>query len=95
VALTTGLSGISGEASDVADSRTGKLLAKLSPPENGSFAEVGGGADDRPFMLADSLLTTNWGRFDLYLLRLAPGAARPAPLTKLAVKAVTGSPVRS
>lgn len=94
VAVTTARSDVPAPATaDVVDARTGKLLAKVDPPEGGSFAEVGGGADDRTFVLADSLPTTRWEEFDLYLLRLVPGAAQPAQLTKLPIKTVTGGPI--
>jgi hypothetical protein len=91
--VLNGIPGIPGKAmADVVDSRAGKLLDKIAAPEDGSFAEVGGGADDRTFVLADSLPTTSWDRFDLYLLRLVPDAAHPAQLAKLPIKTVTGIP---
>ena len=93
VAIPAVLSGIPGKAmADVVDTRAGKVLAQVGAPEDGSFAEVGGGAEDRTFVLADSLPTTSWERFDLYLLRLVPGAAHPAQLTRLPIKTVTGGP---
>lgn len=86
------------KTADVVDSRTGKLLAQVKAPEDGVFTDVGGGADDRTFVLADSPAMGRFdslptGRFDLYLLHLVPGAAHPAQLTKLPIKTVTGQPV--
>lgn len=88
----------SSKTADVVDSRTGKLLAQVNAPEDWWFTDVGGGADDRTFVLADSPPAGRFdslpaGRFDLYLLHLVPGAAHPAQLTKLPIKTVTGQPV--
>jgi hypothetical protein len=99
VALTPNHAEIA-KTADVVDSRSGKLLAKVSVPAGGSFSYVGGG-DDRTFVLADTLdpdslfpvgKTPLWaGSFDLYQLRVVPGAAHPAQLTKLPIAAVTGA----
>ena len=69
----------------VGDDQTGRVVAVLNPAAGQNFYSVTGGADDdRTFVVqnfANSTQLTTW-----YLLRLTPGAARPAQLTKLPIK---------
>ena len=74
---------------------TGRLITTMNPPAGATFAGITGAADDRTFV-ADTqpgaLQSPNsppnrqsgqprtW-----YLLRLSPGSARPASLTRLAI----------
>ena len=80
----------------VGDSLTGGTLATFAPPARTTFASVTAAADDRTFVVfavtsstgsfASKARTTLTGRW--YQVRLAPGAARPARLTRLPVKPV-------
>ena len=71
----------------VGDLRTGKTLARLSPPAGTRFSGVTGSAGDRLFVV-DAVAATkgvicpphSW-----YLLRVSPGAAQRATLTRLAI----------
>lgn len=72
----------------VGNARTGKQLATLTPPKGSTFFGVTAAADDRTFVV-DTLpvgkvyhptAARTW-----YLLKLAPGTAAPARLTRLAV----------
>lgn len=68
----------------VGDDRTGRRVAVISPLSGQNFTGVTGAADDRTFVLSSYLPAqkeTVW-----YLLRLTPGAAHPAALTKLPMK---------
>jgi hypothetical protein len=78
----------------VGDSVTGERLAQFAPPAHTTFLKVMAAADDRTFVafaitssagtflpLKGSTLTGSW-----YEVRLAPGTASPASLTKLPVK---------
>lgn len=72
----------------VGDSRTGRLLATVSPPDGGSFGGVTAADDDRTFLLDDQVQATQPANQPLsgsfwYLLRLTPGAAHPVRLTRL------------
>ncbi|WP_300612803.1 hypothetical protein [Trebonia sp.] len=75
----------------VGDTRTGTVLATVQPPAHDTFDGVTAAADDRTFILdvrqftwPDRLPTPPaW-----YLLRLFPGSAHPARLTRLAIPAV-------
>jgi hypothetical protein len=81
----------------VGDSLTGGTLARFTPPAGTTFASVTAAADDRTFVVfavtsatgsfAQKARTTLTGRW--YQVRLSPGAARPARLTRLPVKPVT------
>ncbi len=87
VALTSVMS-TSPRRAVVGDSRTGRVLATISPPRGGSFSGVTAAADDRTFLLDDQLQTTQPAGQPLsesswYLLRITPGAAHPAQLTRL------------
>ena len=77
----------------VRETLTGHLVATVKPPPGATFAGVTGAADDRTFVVdtqpgaiqslhpADqSVLPRTW-----YLLRLSPGSARPATLTRLPI----------
>ena len=72
----------------VGDSSTGKVLATVRPPGQLTFAGVTGAADDRTFVLdatSDTVPAPAQGAHSWYLLRLSPGAARPATLTRLPI----------
>jgi hypothetical protein len=70
----------------VADDRTGRTLAAVSPPAGQGFYGVTAAADDRTFVVSS---TTTLGNANdettWYLLRITPGAARPARLTQLPI----------
>ena len=68
----------------VGDDQTGRTVAELTPSASQNFQGVTGAADDRTFVVTSyaDMETT------YYLLRLTPGAARPAQLTKLPIKPV-------
>jgi len=69
----------------VADDRTGRALATVSPPAGRVFGGVTAAADDRTFVLSSSLRNgkadTTW-----YLLRIIPGTDHPARLTQLPIQ---------
>jgi hypothetical protein len=78
----------------VGDSLTGKTLATFSPPAHTTFQSVSAASDDETFVvfavtssdasflgLKGAPLTGSW-----YELRLAPGTAHPARLSKLPVR---------
>jgi hypothetical protein len=82
----------------VGDSLTGKTLATLAPPARTAFESVSAAADDRTFLIF--AVTSSTGSFavntksatltgDFYEVRLAPGTAHPATLTRLPVKPQT------
>jgi hypothetical protein len=77
----------------VRETRTGHLVATVNPSPGATFAGVTGAADDRTFVvdtqpgaiqslhpLDQPVLPRTW-----YLLRLFPGSARPATLTRLPI----------
>lgn len=84
----------------VGDTRTGKQVAVVPAPAGGSFIGVTGAADDRTFVVdavhggmgfggkgnpnyvAASARPRTW-----YLLRISPGSAQPARLTRLPIPA--------
>jgi hypothetical protein len=70
----------------VGDDQTGRTFAFLNPALAGSFYGVTGAADDRTFVLANYEASTQESTW--YLLRIAPGTAHPAQLTKLPIKPV-------
>jgi hypothetical protein len=83
----------------VGDSRTGQTVATIAPPARTAFESVTAAADDRTFVIfgltsstgtftgsGKDVLTGNW-----YALRLTPGTAHPAQLTRLPVKPQTVS----
>lgn len=93
VALKPGVSNSSiRNALVVGDVITGSTLATIQPPPGRSFFGVTGAADDRTFVVdtlpvqsqADPNKPRTW-----YLLRLAPGTATPARLTRLALPSLS------
>ena len=94
VALVNGTAGPETKAV-VGDDQTGRTVAVLNPAAGQSFDGVTGAADDRTFVVMNYANSTQptqragsragfvatW-----YLLRIAPGTARPAQLTKLPIK---------
>ncbi|WP_300608821.1 hypothetical protein [Trebonia sp.] len=74
----------------VASTVTGARLATVSPPAGSTFAGVTAAADDRTFVL-DATTCSQYAGSSLlcprtwYLLRLYPGSASPARLTRLAI----------
>jgi hypothetical protein len=80
-----------GTAAVVGDDRTGRTLAHVSPPAGQSFfTGVTAAADDRTFVLSSGQSATRLTTF--YLLRITPGAANPAQLTKLFIKPLLAQP---
>jgi hypothetical protein len=74
----------------VGDIRTGKTFATVTPPHGQTFVGLSAAADDRTFVLATASFPLPDGTSSprpaaWYLLRIAPGAARPATLTALPV----------
>jgi hypothetical protein len=77
----------------VIDTHTGKQVAQVKDPGTTDtwFEGVSGAADDRTFAVsAGSISEQSW-----YLLRIAPGSAQPAKLTRLAIPAQPGDTVIS
>jgi hypothetical protein len=74
----------------VADDRTGQTLAVIPPSPGQTFSGVTAAADDRTFVLSSYQAAnreTTW-----YLLRITPGAAHPAKLTKLPIEPLPAQP---
>ena len=79
----------------VGDDLTGKVIDTISPPRGLHFDHVEGASDDRTFVIlagnqstpSTAPLADKW-----YLVRIAPGTARPYQLTKLPIKVQFGSP---
>ena len=82
----------------VGDSVTGKMLATFAPPAKTTFQDVSAAADNRTFSVV--ALTSSTGNFGFinghatltaswYKVRLSPGMARPATLTRLPMKPVS------
>ncbi len=65
----------------VADDHTGERIATVPPPAGQDFTGVTGAADDRTFVLASHVTAVT----TLYLLRVTPGSADPARLTRLPI----------
>jgi hypothetical protein len=72
----------------IGDTYTGKTVATLPAPPGITFFAVTAAADDRTFVL--DAQPANGSR-TWYLLRIAPGTASPARLTKLPIPATTPS----
>jgi len=71
----------------VGDTRTGGRLANIAAPKGTVFGVVTAAADDRTF-ITDTVPTSGRTRSATwYLLRLSPGAASPARLTRLPIPA--------
>ena len=82
----------------VADDRTGQLLADVKAPAGLVFDGVAGATDDRTFVLNAVSASTTFasdspppGRQTWFALRLAPGTAHPATLTRLPITALLDS----
>ena len=77
----------------VGDSVTGKTLATFDPPSGTSFASLSAAGDDRTFVVLD---VTNPGKPQAqqtdtwFEVRLSPGSAQPATLTRTPVAARNG-----
>jgi hypothetical protein len=73
----------------VGNAHTGTLLATLKPPKGGTFDGVTGAADDRTFVLNVRSVPNPMGSqhvsYTWYVLRIFPGTARPARLTRLPI----------
>ena len=74
----------------VGDDVTGTAIATVSPPSGMQFLSVEGASDDRTFVVIGAsnpdMVPDAW-----YLLRIAPGAARPYQLAKVPIKLAGGS----
>lgn len=84
VALNYMTSGNSPMQAVVGDDQAGRTIAVLSPADGQNYYGVTGAADDRTFVVmnyTDATQQTTW-----YRLRIAPGTAHPAQLTKLPMK---------
>lgn len=79
----------------VRETLTGRLITTMNPPAGATFAGITGAADDRTFVVdtqpgalhgPTSLPNRQSGQpRTWYLLRLSPGSARPASLTRLTI----------
>jgi hypothetical protein len=80
----------------VGDDRTGKAIATVKPPHGVRFDSVQGASNDRTFVVeGDSVKSGSPpdaanAKITWYLLRIAPGTARPYELTKLPVNSPYG-----
>jgi len=84
VALAGMTSGNSPMKAVVGDDQTGRTVAEVTPADGQNYYGVTAAADDRTFVVmnyTNATQETTW-----YLLRIAPGTARPAQLTKLPMK---------
>ena len=74
----------------VGDDVTGTAIATVNPPSGMQFLSVEGASDDRTFVVIGAsnpdMAPGAW-----YLLRIAPGAARPYQLAKVPIKLAGGS----
>jgi hypothetical protein len=78
----------------VADDLTGQTIATVTPPHGLQFQQVEGGSDDRTFVVVATPKASLGSAPDTwYLLRIAPGTARPYQLAELPVKLPGNSPV--
>jgi hypothetical protein len=94
VALVNGSRG-AGSNAVVGDDQTGRTVTVLNPAPGQSFDGVTGAADDRTFVVMNDTASTQVPQRNgsrpapvaaWYLLRIAPGTAHPAQLTKLPIK---------
>jgi hypothetical protein len=72
----------------VGDALTGKAIKTFTPPTGTSFQSVSGAADDRAFVVLDVAHpnnSPNLAAYRWYEVKLAPGTAHPATLTRLPV----------
>jgi hypothetical protein len=79
---------------EVGETATGKKLASVAAPHGMTFNVVTGAADDRTFVVGatnyspgEKTVNTNWPE-TWYLLRIAPGTAHVAQLTRLSMPAI-------
>lgn len=74
----------------VGDALTGKAIATFTPPAGTSFQSVSGAADDQTFVVLDVARPSNstdaGSAYRWYEVKLAPGTAHPATLTRLPVE---------
>lgn len=70
----------------IADTYTGQTVATVTPPAGMTFQSVSGASDDRTFVLFVTPYTAKWSTGQWYELRIAPGTAHPATLTRLPIK---------
>ena len=75
----------------VGDDQTGKAIATVTPPHGLEFETVRGASDDRTFVVQAASQKTQGGPATWYLLRIAPGTARPYQLTNLHLKLPSSS----
>jgi WD40 repeat protein len=87
-AAVAGIDGTSGVI--VGDDRTGRPVAAVVPPSGQLFVSVSAAADDRTFVVTSQQGQGAGRPYGFNLLRIAPGTAHPATLTKLPVKPVSG-----
>jgi hypothetical protein len=69
----------------IADTYTGKTVATVAPPAGLTFQSVSAASDDRTFVLFVTPAATQWSTGSWYQVRIAPGTAHPATLTRLPV----------
>jgi hypothetical protein len=74
----------------VSDDHTTLFVAVVPPPPGESFTGVTAAADDRTFVLSSYQSATRQTIW--YLLRITPGAADPARLTRLPIKPLAAQP---
>jgi hypothetical protein len=72
----------------VGDDLTGKAIDTVSPPPGLFLNTVQGTSEDGTFLVEASVNTAPYGAppYSWYMLRLAPGSARPYQLTKLPIE---------
>lgn len=70
----------------IADTYTGQTVATVPPPAGMTFQSVSAASDDRTFVLFGTPATPQWSTGSWYQLRIAPGTAHPATLTRLPVR---------
>ena len=70
----------------IGDAYTGKTVTTVAPPTGMTFQSVSGASDDRTFVLFVTPATSKWSTGSWYELRIAPGTAQPATLTRLPIK---------
>jgi hypothetical protein len=74
----------------VNDTITGQRIATVAPPKGQTFTGLTAAADDHTFVVATASLPVPDGEYSTapvawYLLRIAPGTAKAATLTKLSI----------
>lgn len=84
---------LTGSASDgvlIADTYTGKQVATVAAPAGLTFTSVSAASDDRTFVLFATTTASTHSTGTWYELRIAPGTAHPAALTRLPIRALPG-----